>query len=494
MISRKKLEKQLQLNFNFDILPVDIKDEVINLASKLPFDQFANISDKIRYVLKNDLAQYLVKLTDAEKCSFFKCSKSLFSLIKNGYRNSDSSNAGRPTKLLTEEEKKIREWLEIRAANNDFPTKREFKQKCVYHLEKQKFDGSFSKNYFDQLLNRIAPDFEIRVVQPSDFERGFLEKSDLELYFNLLKNIKIETINPNLIINLDETGFGGSKSDRMKSKKFIVSKSFKGKLRYQYEETSHHISALIGITASGKVLPPCALITRGTENPDGCTCPYYNKMKVYSTPRGFMTRSVFENFFRDSIFEYIEKVRNEIGKANEPAVIIYDGLKAHISEILFAECAERSIQIVMIPPHSSHLVQPLDQGVFRSMKSKYSTVPNWPNKSKITTQLQKIYTVIQMTDNEQTILKSWEHSGILPIIKDGIVKKVIIIESQVLQNETLLEHESHQINERARGQKIDKAPSGLMNEIQLERVKSGCCPLCGKRRSPNEQEGSDDGS
>ena len=102
MISRKTLEKQLQSNFNFDVLPLDIRDEVKNLASNLPFNQFAKISDKIRYVLKSDLAQYLEKLTDIEKCSFFKCSKSLFSLIKNGNRNSDSSNANLPTKLLTE--------------------------------------------------------------------------------------------------------------------------------------------------------------------------------------------------------------------------------------------------------------------------------------------------------------------------------------------------------------------------------------------------------
>lgn len=149
---------------------------------------------------------------------------------------------------------------------------------------------------------------KLELCQPSDFERGFLEKRDIELYFNLLKTIKIETIKPKLIINLDETGFSGSKSGRMKSKKFIVSKSYKGMLRYQYEETSHHISALVGITASGKVLPPCALITRGTENPDCCTCPYYNKMKVYSTPKGFMARSVFESFFKNSIFEYVKKL------------------------------------------------------------------------------------------------------------------------------------------------------------------------------------------
>lgn len=61
-----------------------------------------------------------------------------------------------------------------------------------------------------------------------------------------------------------------------------------------------HISALIGITA-------CALITRRTENPDVCACPYYNKMKVYSGPRGFMTRSAFESLFKNSNFEYFKK-------------------------------------------------------------------------------------------------------------------------------------------------------------------------------------------
>ena len=492
MISRKSLEKKLYSHFNFDILPIDVRDEAIKLASKISFDRFSNISDKIKYALNSDLNKYLDSLNDTNKCYFLKCSKSLFSLIKNGHRKSEDTKAGRPTKLLTEDENKIREWLENRSKNNDFPTKREFKQVCVYYLEKQKFDGSFSKNYFDQLLTRIAPEYEIRVVQPSDFERGFLDKKEIQEYFELLKNLQIETLNPNLILNLDEAGFGGSTSGKKKSKKFDVSKKFKGKLRYQCEESSHHISALVGITASGKILPPSALITRGTENPDGCSCPYYNKMKVYSTPKGFMTRGVFENYFQNTIFNYIEKVREDIGNKEDPALIIYDGLKAHISEILFAECAERNIHIVTIPSHSSHILQPLDQGVFRSMKSRYPTVPKWPAKSKITTTLQKIYTVIQMTDNEQTIIRSWDHTGIQPIIENGIVTKVMINENKVLQNETLIEHESDEINEKARGKKIDKAPNGLMNQIQLNRVKSGCCPLCGVKRSEKGRAQNDD--
>lgn len=126
------------------------------------------------------------------------------------------------------------------------------------------------------------------------------------------------------------------------------------------------------------------------------------------------------------------------------------------------------------------------------MKSRYPTVPKWLAKSKITTTLQKIYTVIQMTDNEQTIIRSWDHTGIQPIIENGIVTKVMINENKVLQNETLIEHESDEINEKARGKKIDKAPNGLMNQIQLNRVKSGCCPLCGVKRSEKGRAQNDD--
>lgn len=161
----------------------------------------------------------------------------------------------------------------------------------------------------------------------------------------------------------------------MKSKKVIVTKSFKGPLRYQYEETKSHITSLVGISASGNLLKPCSIIKRGSEHPDGNMCPYYDKILVYTRPNAFLTRRVFENYFNQVVFNYIQKVRQEINDAKAPTLIIYDGFKGHISGILFAKCSEENINIVMIPSHSSHLVQPLDEGVFRSMKSRITSVP-----------------------------------------------------------------------------------------------------------------------
>ena len=78
-------------------------------------------------MLKSDLYELIKTLTDKDICKFLKPSHSLFSLLKNQIRSRDPCSIGRPTKLLTESEQKIHQWLVDRAKNNDFPTKREFK-------------------------------------------------------------------------------------------------------------------------------------------------------------------------------------------------------------------------------------------------------------------------------------------------------------------------------------------------------------------------------
>lgn len=83
-------------------------------------------------MLKSYLFELIKSLPDKDICKFLKSSHSLFSLIKNQIRNPNPCSIGRPTKLLTESGYKIRQWLDDRAKNNDFPTKREFKQRCYF--------------------------------------------------------------------------------------------------------------------------------------------------------------------------------------------------------------------------------------------------------------------------------------------------------------------------------------------------------------------------
>ena len=54
--------------------------------------------------------------------------------------------------------------------------------------------------------------------------------------------------------------------------------------------------------------------------------------------------------------------------ANQRRLLIMDGYSSHVRARFIAYCMCDAIDIVILPPHSSHLTQPLDVGIFRPLK------------------------------------------------------------------------------------------------------------------------------
>jgi len=61
---------------------------------------------------------------------------------------------------------------------------------------------------------------------------------------------------------------------------------------------------------------------------------------------------------------------NTRDKANgQPRLLIFDGHGSHTTADIVLHCIQNQIHLALLPPHSSHLTQPLDIGVFGSLKS-----------------------------------------------------------------------------------------------------------------------------
>ena len=54
--------------------------------------------------------------------------------------------------------------------------------------------------------------------------------------------------------------------------------------------------------------------------------------------------------------------------AEEYRLLIYDEYDSHIIDEWVAHCMDNNIILVILPPHSSHLTQSLDVGIFDSLK------------------------------------------------------------------------------------------------------------------------------
>jgi hypothetical protein len=88
---------------------------------------------------------------------------------------------------------------------------------------------------------------------------------------------------------------------------------------------------------------------------------------------------------------FIETVRAELGNPRSPAILIFDGHKAHMSEAISAFTAEHVIAFFLLPPHSSHLLQPLDQGFFRHVNVQFGQFQRIKEPSKVMSTCERFF-------------------------------------------------------------------------------------------------------
>lgn len=80
---------------------------------------------------------------------------------------------------------------------------------------------------------------------------------------------------------------------------------------------------------------------------------------------GWMESDIFAYYFVKSFLKFCGPER--------PVLLIYDGHTTHVDERVIKSAIESQITIILkLPPHSSHLLQPMDLAVFKSLKSSWN--------------------------------------------------------------------------------------------------------------------------
>ncbi|CAG7825624.1 unnamed protein product [Allacma fusca] len=130
-----------------------------------------------------------------------------------------------------------------------------------------------------------------------------------------------------------------------------------GRLR---AEKSRLITAIYACCASGKYVPPL-MVFPGKINED----------MFEGAPVGSVGTSSPSGWFNENVFVLCVKHFDEFVKAssNNPMFLILYGHTSHMSYGAIIYCIERDITMITLPSHASHKLQPLDVGVFKSLKS-----------------------------------------------------------------------------------------------------------------------------
>ena len=480
MLSRTKARELAQRELNLDALPQQLQGQVLPLILEQISRPNWTKAELLRMLFLHPDLSALRKLTNTQLASFLRCSENNVSKVIRALSDAASPTVevaqGRPRILSSAAEESVKAWLSHRIETQNWPTLSAFKE-CVFrHLEAENPTFVPQNQFYYDLLARISnDDLTMRRATSLDAARYEVTCEMIIDHFQVLQAMGLNEIDPRLVVNIDETGFGQSKSGRSRLQKVIVPKSFVGSPVYREEEEKRYVSCIAATTLWGTLLRPALISNRQQEAADACRCSFFADCARYHSTTAFVSRDIFLHYMRTVIMQYIECVRREIGE-DKQCVILFDGHKGHFGELLNAFCAEHGIALIVLPPHSSHLLQPLDRVIFRRMKREYGMMSQIQGLTKITSTLERVWNAYQATNVKWFVWRSWEDAGIVPRVDEGVCVGCSLNIDIVLQDSTL----QHQftVSEHSRSRRVDTGHRGFLNEDEFLLFEAGLCPYC----------------
>ena len=167
-------------------------------------------------------------------------------------------------------------------------------------------------------------------------------------------------IEPYNIYNMDESGF--AIGDVEASQRIInaeIRQKFQAKPGRQ-----EWVTAVECICVDGSFVPPLIIFKGEKLSRQWIPASIHNNWRFDCNTKGWTSNEHGIQWLR-SCFEPATREKAD-GKMR---LLICDGHDSHITAVWIEHCMRNNIVLMVLPPHSSHLTQPLDVGVFGPLKT-----------------------------------------------------------------------------------------------------------------------------
>ncbi|XP_060581287.1 uncharacterized protein LOC132737921 [Ruditapes philippinarum] len=301
-------------------------------------------------------------------CSISSVSKStgipkqtLYDHSKGKYKNKITQMG--PDRALTESEEKALVNYSLYMSDRGYPLTRSMIRAFTRAIIKKSgrdtkinmLNGP-SHEWIRKFLKR-HPELSEKHPDVLDRDRAHVTNKEITEYFNLLDKVltsKNLHDKPQCIFNCDESGFSAREKFRGK----VISR--KGKHSYQQVvKFTGHTTVHLAISAAGKVIPPCIIYEKTLPR----NCDFAPKeYRLSATQNGYINMKLFFEWFRDIFVPNCGSQR--------PVLLTMDNHASHFCPDLVDLAIEEGIELLFLPPHATHLLQPLDKGFFHLLKQK----------------------------------------------------------------------------------------------------------------------------
>ena len=117
---------------------------------------------------------------------------------------------------------------------------------------------------------------------------------------------------------------------------------------------------------NGSWIPPL-IIFKGVRWNDNLKADCLPNCMVKLSPKGWINSDLFLEWFKF----FIDSIPSE-----RPVILFMDSHASHINMDVILLAKENEIYLFTFPAHTSHLLQPLDVGIYKPLKSNWATSLN----------------------------------------------------------------------------------------------------------------------
>ncbi len=348
-----------------------------------------------------------------------------YQTLRNHLKGVSTSHRRGPKPKLHEYEQDLKEACDTLVGFGYGLRKKDVKQLasevCVASNIEQFKNGLPSEKWFYNFKKRN----NLTLRTPQNCSAARLEMSTEEVkaeFFSTLRQVYDELLPRGLdsttIWNWDECGV----STVMESGKVVCTVGTKFVRARKSAERGENVTLLASVNACGSQILPPMFIFRGKHiSEDSMKEAMDGALFAYSA-KSFIDSELFFLFFKKFI---------EMAPPKRPVLVILDGHGSHLSLGVLKLARDNDIHLLCLPPHTTHLYQPLDRILLGSLKKAISDEHDKllrKNKKKTInrTDIAKIVTPAwRKAVTPSNIVSGFKCAGIWPFNPDAVklVKK-----------------------------------------------------------------------
>jgi DDE superfamily endonuclease len=271
------------------------------------------------------------------------------------------------------------------------------------------------------------PQYQIVTGKPLAVERrNAHDPNVLRGWFEKYHKVVTENgILPGDISNVDETGFRVGVGRRHK----VIGKDQSKKIYMPDADNRQHVTVVECVQADGSIIPPMVIIPgkRHLERmfPDGLQ----DDVLMAVSDTGYNN----DDLSLAWLHHYDQHTKNR--RQGFWRLLIFDGFGSHLLIDFIRYCWDNHIIPLVLPPHATHLMQPLDVVIFQPYKHYHSEALDRAIRigfDEFTVQdfLQELHGIRKQTFKTSTVISSFRATGLIPYDPAVVLDKLMSVPDQ----------------------------------------------------------------